>query len=98
MNRKLKRILFFFASIVTLVGFIHAEKPSNYQVIKAFESGMQSDGSFETIYRFVVGDVGEAKWRQINWHSDLMKARKIAQESSKPLFIWTMNGDPLGCV
>ena len=38
------------------------------------------------------------RWTQIPWIGELWNGRKRAAEDSKPLFIWAMNGHPLGCV
>lgn len=39
----------------------------------------------------------EEKWLSIPWRTNLMVARKEASREGKPLFIWMMNGHPLGC-
>ncbi len=33
----------------------------------------------------------------INWLPDLLIAQKVALEQKKPIFIWSMDGHPLGC-
>lgn len=38
-----------------------------------------------------------ALWRTIPWKTSLLDAQKIAAEDKKPLFIWAMDGHPLGC-
>jgi hypothetical protein len=38
-----------------------------------------------------------AKWRTIPWQTDLLAAQKLAVETQKPMFIWAMDGHPLGC-
>jgi len=53
---------------------------------------------FRTIFDWLTESTGKEKWRKINWRFDLMEARKEAAKSNKPIFIWAMNGDPLGCV
>ena len=40
----------------------------------------------------------EQKWASIPWQTDLWEARKLAAEENKPIFLWAMNGNPLGCV
>ena len=35
-------------------------------------------------------------WQQTPWHSDLLEARRVAQRENKPIFMWIMNGNPLG--
>ena len=33
----------------------------------------------------------------IDWQPDLLVAQKMALEQKKPMFIWSMDGHPLGC-
>ena len=37
------------------------------------------------------------KWTEIQWETDLAAARKRAAREGKPLFMWLMDGHPLGC-
>lgn len=39
----------------------------------------------------------EEKWLRIPWRRDLLAAREEAEKTGKPLFLWIMDGDPLGC-
>jgi len=39
----------------------------------------------------------EEKWRRIPWRIDLMAARDEAASENKPIFLWLMNGHPMGC-
>ncbi len=36
-------------------------------------------------------------WATIPWHPSLAPAQRQAVEEGKPLFIWAMDGHPLGC-
>ena len=36
-------------------------------------------------------------WRTIPWKISLLAGQKAAVESKKPIFIWAMDGHPLGC-
>lgn len=36
-------------------------------------------------------------WKTIPWETDLLKAQEMAAESNKPIFMWAMDGHPLGC-
>jgi hypothetical protein len=36
-------------------------------------------------------------WRTIPWKIALLDAQKTAAKSRKPIFIWAMDGHPLGC-
>ena len=44
----------------------------------------------------VVPAAAEERWLQVPWRSDLLQARSEANQSGKPLFMWLMDGDPLG--
>jgi hypothetical protein len=36
-------------------------------------------------------------WRTIPWKISLLEAQKLAAEEKKPIYIWAMDGHPLGC-
>lgn len=36
-------------------------------------------------------------WRSIPWRVSLLDAQRVAAEEQKPIFIWAMDGHPLGC-
>ena len=36
-------------------------------------------------------------WRSIAWRIDLLEAQRDAVNERKPIFIWAMDGHPLGC-
>jgi hypothetical protein len=36
-------------------------------------------------------------WRTIPWKIDLLDAQATAAKEKKPIFIWAMDGHPLGC-
>ena len=38
-----------------------------------------------------------APWRNIAWQIDLLAAQRLAVAQRKPLFVWAMDGHPLGC-
>jgi len=35
------------------------------------------------------------KWQQIPWLMDVNEGRKLAKEEKRPLFLWTVFGEPL---
>lgn len=39
----------------------------------------------------------ELRWQEIPWETDLWVARRRAAAEQKPIFLWAMNGNPLGC-
>ena len=36
-------------------------------------------------------------WRSVPWKIDLLEVRERAAKEKKPIFIWSMDGNPLGC-
>ena len=36
-------------------------------------------------------------WRSIPWKVSLVEAQNAAAREKKPIFIWSMDGNPLGC-
>ena len=36
-------------------------------------------------------------WRSIPWTTSLVEAQNQAAAEKKPIFIWSMDGNPLGC-
>jgi hypothetical protein len=45
----------------------------------------------------IVAKPHEEKWLSIPWRTNLAEARMHAQAQGKPLFMWIMNGHPMGC-
>ena len=39
----------------------------------------------------------EVPWRTIPWKISLLDAQQLAARQAKPIFIWAMDGHPLGC-
>jgi hypothetical protein len=39
----------------------------------------------------------EERWLKVPWELNLMKARLESQEAGKPLLVWIMDGNVLGC-
>jgi hypothetical protein len=37
------------------------------------------------------------KWEQIPWQTSLWQARQQAAAQGKPILLWEMDGNPLGC-
>jgi len=93
------RVAFFALAFAFLLG-IHGSMcaQTNLEVISAFEAGFPRQKQFDTIFDFVVPDKHESKWRQIPWIPSLWEGIETAEKANKPMFIWAMNGDPLGCV
>ncbi len=54
--------------------------------------------TFESLLSRIKSRPQEVRWTDIAWETDLWKARRRAAAVRRPLFIWSMNGNPLGCV
>ncbi len=39
----------------------------------------------------------EDRWLTIPWRTNVMQARLDAQNLNRPMFLWIMNGNPMGC-
>ncbi|SVC61068.1 uncharacterized protein METZ01_LOCUS313922 [marine metagenome] len=39
----------------------------------------------------------KATWRTIPWKTSVLDAQAAAAREEKPIFIWAMDGHPLGC-
>jgi hypothetical protein len=55
------------------------------------------DPALDARVQSMLPSTSEELWLQIPWQSDIQVARLEAQQSDKPLFLWMMNGHPLGC-
>ncbi len=40
----------------------------------------------------------DERWRAIPWQLTMLGARETAAKEKKPIFLWSMNGHPGGCV
>jgi hypothetical protein len=52
----------------------------------------------EVLSRVIRPAQEELKWMGIPWETDLTIARQKASAGGKPIFLWEMDGHPLGCV
>jgi hypothetical protein len=55
-----------------------------------------SDKEFRELHAKLVPSA-EDKWQTIPWKTGLLEARAVAAKEGKPVFLWSMNGHPLGC-
>jgi hypothetical protein len=56
-----------------------------------------AEGSLDEKISPVLPKPEEERWLQIPWRSDFAAARAEANRDGKPLFLWLMDGNPLGC-
>ena len=52
---------------------------------------------FEKLHALIKPQAGEDKYLQIPWQTNLWEARKKAAAEGKPILLWEMDGNPLGC-
>ena len=54
--------------------------------------------AFREMLALVKTRPAERAWASIPWQTDLWEARRLAAAAGNPIFMWAMNGNPLGCV
>jgi hypothetical protein len=54
-------------------------------------------GAFRELIAYIRPKPEESKWLEIPWQTDLWDGRRLAIAEGKPIFLWAMNGNPLGC-
>lgn len=55
-----------------------------------------TDASFAELHQSLIPKTNE-RWRTIPWKISLIEAQHAAVDEDKPIFIWAMDGHPLGC-
>ena len=56
-----------------------------------------ADGELDALLGQLRARPEELRWLAIAWETDLWAARRRAAAEGKPIFLWGMNGNPLGC-
>jgi len=54
------------------------------------------EAEFQKLHRELQPDP-KATWRTIPWKTSVLDAQAEAARTGKPIFIWAMDGHPLGC-
>ena len=52
---------------------------------------------FRDTLAFIRPKPSELRWQEIPWQTDIREAARLAAQEGKPIFLWAMNGNPLGC-
>ena len=55
-----------------------------------------TEAEFQELHAELQPD-NSALWRTIPWKISVLSAQQIASDEQKPIFIWAMDGHPLGC-
>jgi hypothetical protein len=56
-----------------------------------------SDAEFDHLFTLCQPSPEGTEWLELGWETDLWKARQRAAQEGKPIFLWEMDGHPLGC-
>ncbi len=56
-----------------------------------------SQAQFDSLFELCMPPKEDAAWLELGWEIDLWKARERAAKEGKPIFLWEMDGHPLGC-
>ena len=60
------------------------------------KAGSLDDAEFERRHSLLQPNE-EEPWRTIPWKISVLDAQRASIEEGKPIFIWAMDGHPLGC-
>ena len=55
-----------------------------------------TEDEFRTLHAELQPD-NTALWRTVPWKTSVLDAQQAAADEQKPIFIWAMDGHPLGC-
>jgi len=65
-------------------------------LLSAVPAPSPQDGDFEKLHALIKPEADELKFLRVPWLTSVTEARRKAAAEGKPLFIWTMAGEPLG--
>lgn len=65
--------------------------------LPAFAQTRAAPSALEQRMAVVLPTEAEDRWLQIPWRANVMEARAEAERQRKPLFMFVMDGNPLGC-
>lgn len=57
----------------------------------------ESAQSLDTKIASILPTREEDRWLNVPWRTNLTQARLEAQTLNRPMFLWIMNGHPMGC-
>ena len=61
-----------------------------------FAAGDLTEPEFLNLHGQLQPPKGEV-WRTMPWRVSLLEAQQVAARERKPIFVWAMDGHPLGC-
>lgn len=78
------------SALLPLLAVAACEAADNDQSVETLSSA-----EFEELHKSLLPP--QALWKTIPWQTSLIKAQNMAARDGKPIFIWSMDGHPLGC-
>lgn len=67
-------------------------------LISALSLHAQWTPAQKSLVQEILPSAQESAWSQIKWRTNLWEARREASDTGKPIYLWEMDGHPLGCV
>ena len=91
----MKRYFFRMVFYAILVGVVQpASVSSDESLVPAASS---ESGSLQEQIDSVLPRPEEERWLRIPWQPNLMRGRLESQRNGRPMLIWVMDGNVLGC-
>ncbi len=56
-----------------------------------------SDKTYEELKNSILPKPSDVEWTRIPWRATYWEGVLDAQKADKPILLWAMNGNPLGC-
>ena len=88
------------SALVPLLLLAACAEPRKRESFAEFRRGFAWEpltvAEFERLHRELQPPADEP-WRSVPWTTNLLEARDEAAREGKPIFIWAMDGSPLGC-
>ncbi len=69
-------------------------------LVHCIAASVQAETLTDAKFRELLAELRPAAdepWRTIPWRTSLLDAQRNAAKANKPIFIWAMDGHPLGC-
>ena len=66
-------------------------------VLLASSSCSMAQSDFRRELEKVTKGIEDTSISKIDWYTDLVQAASVSKKSNRPMFIWVMDGHPLGC-
>jgi hypothetical protein len=66
-------------------------------LLNCFAVSVPVQPDLNSLVSSVMPTANEDRWLEIPWRTDLGAALKEAERERKPVYMWVMDGHPLGC-